>query len=55
MQPIEFDVVVVGAGLSGIGAGVHLTRNCPGKTFAILEGFPKPTKKSSKPPEQALG
>ena len=38
MQPIEFDVIVVGAGLSGIGAGVHLTRNCPGKTFAILEG-----------------
>ena len=29
-QPIEhFDVVVVGAGLSGIGAGYHLQTNCP--------------------------
>ena len=33
-----FDVIIVGAGLSGIGAGVHLRQQCPGKTFAILEG-----------------
>jgi cation diffusion facilitator CzcD-associated flavoprotein CzcO len=33
----SFDVIIVGAGLSGIGAGVHLKRHCPGKTFAILE------------------
>lgn len=32
------DVVIVGAGLSGIGAACHLQRECPGKTFAILEG-----------------
>lgn len=32
------DVIIVGAGLSGIGAGVHLQQHCPGKTFAILEG-----------------
>jgi monooxygenase len=32
------DVLVVGAGLSGIGAAYHLQRNCPGKSFAILEG-----------------
>jgi monooxygenase len=32
------DVLIVGAGLSGIGAAYHLTRNCPGKTYAILEG-----------------
>ncbi len=32
-----FDVIIVGAGLSGIGAGVHLQRHCPGKNFAILE------------------
>ena len=31
------DVLIVGAGLSGIGAGYHLQENCPGKTYAILE------------------
>jgi monooxygenase len=34
----HFDVLVVGAGLSGIGAGYHLQANSPGKTYAILEG-----------------
>ena len=34
----HFDVVIVGAGLSGIGAACHLSRDCPGKSFAILEG-----------------
>jgi cation diffusion facilitator CzcD-associated flavoprotein CzcO len=34
----EFDVLVVGAGLSGIGAGYHLQDKCPNKTYAILEG-----------------
>ncbi len=33
----HFDVLIVGAGLSGIGAGVHLQQNCPGRTYAILE------------------
>jgi len=37
-MPLEHvDVVIVGAGLSGIGAGFHLQENCPGKTYAILE------------------
>jgi monooxygenase len=31
------DVLVVGGGLSGVGAGCHLQMNCPDKTFAILE------------------
>src|SRR6476620_6512132 len=31
------DVLIVGAGLSGIGAAAHLQRNCPGKSYAILE------------------
>src|SRR5262245_46710575 len=33
-----FDVIIIGAGLSGIGAAVHLQLYCPGKTFAVLEG-----------------
>jgi len=32
------DVLIVGAGLSGIGAAYHLRQRCPGRTFAILEG-----------------
>lgn len=33
-----FDVLIVGAGLSGIGAAVHLRKRCPDRSFAILEG-----------------
>jgi monooxygenase len=32
------DVLIVGAGLSGVGAGCHLETRCPGKSYAILEG-----------------
>src|SRR3954471_20848555 len=38
MAQDHFDVLIVGAGLSGIGAGYHLQTKCPGKTYAILEG-----------------
>ncbi len=34
----HFDVVIVGAGLSGIGAAHYLQRDCPRKSFVILEG-----------------
>jgi monooxygenase len=34
----RFDVVIVGAGLSGVGAACHLRRACPDKSFAMLEG-----------------
>ncbi len=34
----HFDVLIVGAGLSGVGAGYHLQANCPDRTYAILEG-----------------
>jgi cation diffusion facilitator CzcD-associated flavoprotein CzcO len=36
--PTHLDVLVVGAGISGIGAGYHLQTSCPGKSYAILEG-----------------
>ena len=35
--PVE-DVIIVGAGLSGIGAACHLQTRCPGKRLLILEG-----------------
>lgn len=34
----HIDVLIVGAGLSGIGAAVHLSKHCPERGFAILEG-----------------
>ncbi len=39
MTPIDelLDVIIVGAGISGIGMAVHLTKDCPGKSFAILD------------------
>src|SRR5687767_15482006 len=37
MTPENLDVLVVGAGISGIAAGYHLQDKCPGKSFAILE------------------
>jgi len=33
----HFDVLIVGAGLSGIGAACHLQQQCPTRDFAILE------------------
>ena len=38
MDSEYFDVVIVGAGLSGIGAAWHLQDKCPGKSYVILEG-----------------
>jgi cation diffusion facilitator CzcD-associated flavoprotein CzcO len=38
MTPEHVDVLVVGAGISGIGAGVHLQRECPDRDFLIVEG-----------------
>lgn len=36
--PVEpLDVLIMGAGVSGIGAAAYLRRNQPNKTFAILE------------------
>ena len=33
----HFDVLIVGAGISGIGAAYHIKTRCPGRTFAIFE------------------
>ncbi|MGO1692957.1 MAG: flavin-containing monooxygenase [Marinobacter sp.] len=37
MSEQHFDVLIIGAGVSGIGMACHLKRECPGKSFAILE------------------
>src|SRR5688500_13677200 len=37
MESEHFDVLIIGAGLSGVGAGCHVQRKCPGKAYAILE------------------
>jgi len=37
-SPEHVDVLVVGAGISGIGAGYHLQNKCPWVSFTILEG-----------------
>ncbi len=36
--PNHIDVLIVGAGLSGIGAAFHLQDKCPNKSYAIVEG-----------------
>ena len=38
MASEHFDVLMVGAGLSGIDAGVRLSQSCPNKNWAILDG-----------------
>jgi monooxygenase len=36
-SPEHLDVLIVGAGLSGVGAAWHLQERCPGNSYAILE------------------
>tara|TARA_B100000686_G_scaffold321207_1_gene373639 strand:+ start:84 stop:1580 length:1497 start_codon:yes stop_codon:yes gene_type:complete len=38
MSTEHFDLIIVGAGISGLGAACHLQRECPEKTYVILEG-----------------
>jgi len=38
MSVEHLDVLIIGAGLSGVGAAYHLMQQCPNKDFAILEG-----------------
>jgi len=37
MENELLDILIVGAGLSGIGAAVHLGKTCPGRRVAIIE------------------
>jgi cation diffusion facilitator CzcD-associated flavoprotein CzcO len=37
-QSVEhFDVLIVGAGISGVGSAYHLTTQLPGTRFVVLE------------------
>ena len=36
-QATHVDVLIVGAGISGIGSAHHLQEQCPGKSYAVLE------------------
>ncbi|PCJ19438.1 MAG: FAD-containing monooxygenase EthA [Gammaproteobacteria bacterium] len=38
MTTEHFDTLIVGAGISGIDAAVHMNQDCPNKTWAILDG-----------------
>lgn len=38
MKEEILDVLIVGSGISGIGAGAHLSMKCPNKNYLILEG-----------------
>ena len=36
-SPSHFDVIVVGAGISGVGAAYHLKTQCPDKSYLVLD------------------
>ncbi len=38
-MPEHFDVLIAGAGISGVGSAYHLKDQCPDKTFVVLEGL----------------
>ncbi|HQN53535.1 MAG TPA: NAD(P)/FAD-dependent oxidoreductase, partial [Novosphingobium sp.] len=36
-EATHVDVLIVGAGISGVGSAYHLQEQCPGKSYVILE------------------
>lgn len=38
-ETTHFDVIIAGAGISGVGTAYHLTQQCPDKSFVVLEGL----------------
>ncbi|GAA5316782.1 MAG: NAD(P)/FAD-dependent oxidoreductase [Candidatus Pelagadaptatus aseana] len=42
MTAANTDIVIIGAGISGIGFGCHIAQNMPAKSFQILEGRDNP-------------
>ena len=37
VAPEHFDVLIVGAGISGVGGAYHMSQQCPDKSFVVLE------------------
>ena len=35
----HYDVIIVGAGISGIDAAYHLQRDCPNRTFLVIDAL----------------
>src|ERR1700704_5884197 len=56
----HFDVLIVGAGISGVGSAYHLTKQLPDTTFVVLEeqesfgGTWGPKKSRAPPPDSDL-
>ena len=40
----HFDVLIVGAGISGVGGAYHLAKQSPETSFVVLEGLARPTR-----------
>jgi len=38
MESLDADVIIVGAGLSGVGSACHLREHCPDRSLLIIEG-----------------